>query len=409
MVQPQKTLNIEKVLESRLKILQDHNKLIGPNLKSVFTGKALIDWLHENLNPDNLEREALVRLVQEELFDRSLAHQLIDPVEQGEAFKDSEKTFYRFMEDQFKEYKKDKGILNLYGNDTSSCQFFYEAEGEPISKILEEFKSIVEEIYASYLDETKVRVDYLRLEESEAFNTRFIPIVIKLAYTDISPLLEDPNQIKAFFINIYNILTIHGIIALFRKKNKLDVSLLDRADFYISYQYNIGGHNYTLNDIAQGIFRKNSSLGSNATSTVLEYAFGTKAKNDRFSGNDPRIKFVLSYLDPRIHFALNPGVLFGCGLKYYTVEDIDNQLDISATEFCSSFTVLTMENNKAFFNVHEVFKFYGFDFAKNEEQLINYILSYKREGEDKDKILRELDGNNLQLKYLKFIWDLNKI
>jgi len=409
MVQTQRTLDIEKVLESRSKILQDHNRIIGSNLKSVFTGSSLIGWLHENLNPNNLEREALVHLVQEELFNSSLPHQLIYAIEEGDAFKDSDKSFYRFIDDQFKEFKKDRAILNLYGNDTSTCQFFYEAEGQSVLTILEELKSIIEEIYASYLDETKTLVDYLRLEESEVFNSRLIPVVTKLAYVDLSPLLKNSNDLKAFFINIYNILTIHSVIARFRSKNKLEITLIDRADFYVSYQYNIGGHNYTLNDIAQGIFRKNNSLGLNTTSTVIDYALKTKTKNDRFSGHDARLKFVLSSLDPRIHFALNPGTISSCAIKYYTSDDIDTQLEISAIDFCDKFSKLIMENSKGFFEVHELFKFYSLDFAKSDERLMNYIWSYKKDSEEKDQILQQMDMHNLQLKYMKINWDLNKI
>jgi hypothetical protein len=245
------------------------------------------------------------------------------------------------------------------------------------------------------------------LEESEVFNTRLIEAVTNLAYVDISPLISDQNKLKAFFTNVYNLLAIHSVIVHYRSKTKIDISLIERADFYTSYKYNIGGHNYTLNDIAHGVFRGNSSMGIDATSTVLEFTLGTKARNDRFSGHDGRRKFVLLYLDPRTHFVLNPAIQSGSPLRYYNSEDLDFQFDVAARQFCDKYAVIKSEKEKTVFEVPEIFKLYMFDFAKNEEALRYYIWSYKSDGEEKENILNQIENSNLPLKYTRLNLDLN--
>jgi len=402
-------LDIERVLESKSGIVHDQSRLIGSDLRAVFSGSALISWLLSHYNPSNTDKEGLLKLVQEELFDATLPHQLIYAVEEGDGFKDSEKNLYRFIEDQFKEYKKDRSILNLYGNDTSNLQFFYESKSEDaLEKALKDIEKVAEEVYSGFLDETKTLVDYIALEESEVFNTRFIEVVTNLAYLDISPLISDQNRLKAFFTNVYNLLAIHAVIVHYRSKTKIDISLIERADFYTSFKYNIGGHNYTLNDIAHGVFRGNSSMGIDATSTVLEFTLGTKARNQRFSGHDGRRKFVLYYIDPRTHFVLNPAIKSGAALRHYTAEDLDFQFDVAARQFCDKFAVMKLEKEKALLEVPEIFKLYLFDFGKNEEAVKNYIWSYKSDGEEKENILRQIESNNLQLKYVRLNLDLNK-
>jgi len=404
----QRVLDIEKVLECRSSIVKDINRMLVSDLKSVFSGSALIEWLFNNYNLSNTNRQGLTELVHEELFNPALSNQLVYPVEEGEAFQDSDKHFYRFIDSQFKEFKKDDHILNLYGVDTSSLQHFYEKnENESIQTIIDELKVVVEEIYSNFLDESKTLIDYIRLEESEVFNSRFLPIITKFAYADLSQLLTSQNELKAFFINIYNVLSIHAVISHYRKEKRLNIFLVERPSFYASYKYNIGGHNYTLSDIEQGIFRKNSNMAVDLTSTVLDFAFGTKSKGERFTLNDSRRKFVLQYLDPRVHFALSPGIISCPSYRYYTAVDIDTQLEIAAREYCEINSYLREEKGKKYFEVIEMFKFYKTDFAPSDNALINYIVSYLKD-ETREKISQEVEKNEVQLKFISYNWDLNK-
>ena len=328
-------------------------------------------------------------------------------MEAGEPFIDSDKNFYRFIDSQFKEYKKDKHVLNLFGADTSSCQLFYEkSDIISVLPLLDELKIVMEEIYSNFLDETKTLVDYINLADSEVFNTRLPPILTKIAYADLTPLTTDQNKLKAFFINIYNVLSIHSVITHYRREKRLNIFLVERPVFYASFKYNIGGHNYTLSDIEQGILRKNSSIAVDLTSTVLDFTFGTKGKGERFNSNDARRKYVLQYLDARIHFALNPGTMSSPPYRYYNAEEIDTQLEVAAREYCQINSYLREEKEKTF-EINDLFKFYKTDFAPNDYGLINYVISYLND-EDKERLSKDFDENDFGLKFTSYNWDLNK-
>lgn len=404
----QEILDVHRILESRSAIVKDHTRFLAPDFKSVFNGSALIDWLINNYNPTHANREELVRLVKEELFSASLPMQFIYSLEQGEDFVDSDKIFYRFINDQFKEWKKDPNLLNLYGIDTSGLQLYFEnTNGQTIFSVSDELQKAVEELYSNFLDETKTLIDYIGIEESELFNTRLLPVLAKLAYVSIAPLLQNANQCKAFFINVYNIMNIHAMVARYRKEKKLDLHILQRPLFYSQVKYIIGGQIYTLSDIEQGILRKNSALANDITSTVIEFAFNAKPKGERFGNTDPRRKFVLEYLDPRIHFALHPGTLSGPEYKCYTAAEIDIQLELNAREFCRRNSYLKEEKEKTFFCLNEIFKFYKADFANDDDALVNYILSYF-EDENRANVQTVLEQKQVQLKFVDYNWTLNK-
>ncbi len=53
------------------------------------------------------------------------------------------------------------------------------------------------------------------------------------------------------FVDIYNMLTIHGIVSL----NELPKSVLDLNQFSKTTSYKIGPHIYSLDDIEHGILR----------------------------------------------------------------------------------------------------------------------------------------------------------
>lgn len=85
----------------------------------------------------------------------------------------------------------------------------------------------------------------------------------------------------------------------------------ERMDFYDHYYYNIGGHNYSLNDVEHGIMRCNDAYGKSKTKAFWLLMTGqtlTDTSTPRFLEFDPRSKMA-EFLkkEPRIHFTLNCG------------------------------------------------------------------------------------------------------
>ena len=106
-------------------------------------------------------------------------------------------------------------------------------------------------IQGEHLSADGKRVDYTAIKTSESFS-EFLQTVQKLRDCDLATLHDDER--KAFFINIYNALSIHGIIS----RNGLPTSHLGKVAFWNQTAYKIGGLVFGLADIEHGILRNNS-------------------------------------------------------------------------------------------------------------------------------------------------------
>ena len=83
-------------------------------------------------------------------------------------------------------------------------------------------------------------------------------------------MANNENDKRAFFINIYNLLNIHSIVQFGTEHaGRFDMSGGERMKFYDKYQYNIGGHNLSLNDVEHGILRCNDAYGISKMKTYF--------------------------------------------------------------------------------------------------------------------------------------------
>ena len=88
-------------------------------------------------------------------------------------------------------------------------------------------------------------------------------------------------------------MTIHGLAA----SPALPGSVLEVEGFWRNTCYNIGGHVFSLDDIEHGVLRVNRPHPSSGERLLGE--------------SDPRLQFMMSEVDPRIHFALVCGAKVG--------------------------------------------------------------------------------------------------
>ena len=112
-------------------------------------------------------------------------------------------------------------------------------------------------------------------------------------------------QRKAFFINVYNSLTIHAMVRQ-TQLYKFTTNPKEVSGFFDKHCYCIGGHIYSLDDIEHGALRDNTGHPS--------------SERPRFDEGDPRIRAVCSPLDPRLHFALNCGARSCPPIRVYLEE-----------------------------------------------------------------------------------------
>ncbi|NTV98606.1 MAG: DUF547 domain-containing protein, partial [Chlorobiaceae bacterium] len=113
-----------------------------------------------------------------------------------------------------------------------------------------ELKKMLGMLQGAHFNSEQGTVDYEAMKKSEGFN-RYLKMAESLQSFDPGTLLGD-NEKKAFWINIYNILIIHGVIE-FDIRN----SVLEVVNFFGRIKYTIGGFSFTPDDIEHGILRGN--------------------------------------------------------------------------------------------------------------------------------------------------------
>jgi hypothetical protein len=126
--------------------------------------------------------------------------------------------------------------------------------------------------------------------------------------------LEGRPARLAFWINVYNALVHHGIVALAVRRSVTRV-----WNFFGRVAYRIDGLVFTLDDIEHGILR-----GNRRRLLPPLRPFGAR---------DPRRALALEPLDPRFHFAINCGARSCPPVGVYRPAALDAQLDLAARNF----------------------------------------------------------------------------
>jgi Protein of unknown function, DUF547 len=129
---------------------------------------------------------------------------------------------------------------------------------------------------------------------------------------------HDPPEARAFWINLYNALTLQAMM-----RNKIQDSVLEFPGFFdcCAYRVHAGSLEFTLtlNEIEHGVLRGNRAVLFSAP----------------FAANDPRQDLILP-LEPRIHFALNCGAISCPPIRAYQAENLEVQLEWATRSYLQS-------------------------------------------------------------------------
>ncbi|EKX55049.1 hypothetical protein GUITHDRAFT_131992 [Guillardia theta CCMP2712] len=109
------------------------------------------------------------------------------------------------------------------------------------------------------------------------------------------------EELRCFFINIFNVLVLHAKITSKYPSN--DSHVVPRCSFFRNTSYQVGKYFYSLDDICRGILRAKKCL-------FLE-------------------------CDPRVHFALSYGTSATPPARVFTPESLDRQLETATKKFCT--------------------------------------------------------------------------
>ncbi|EKX36032.1 hypothetical protein GUITHDRAFT_155342 [Guillardia theta CCMP2712] len=276
--------------------------------------------------------------------------------------------------------------LRVLNDKTSAGKAAGEQEGDLSAALRRSMTTL----YGRHLSEDGTQLDYGGMAASEEY-AGYKALAEGLREVDTRSMGEEERV--AFFINVYNCLVIDAIISLGEPKD-----LLSRLRMYAEAAYNIGGANFSLNDIENGVLRGNQS-----PPTINPFA------QKPFGEGDARAGIACKKPDPRIHFALNCGAR-GCPpIRFYRGEELDAMLDKAARSFCKSIEV---DQDKGVVYMSQIFKWYENDFQSDSTDkppvsTLRFVEKYLDE-DKKDALSRFLESGKVpELKFQPYDWGLN--
>ncbi|KAJ8904856.1 hypothetical protein NDN08_001370 [Rhodosorus marinus] len=266
--------------------------------------------------------------------------------------------------------------------------------GPTTEDIAGELQSQIKSLYVEYLDIEGMKVDYDALRNSDGFKEYETQA---LGLVDTDPTRLNRDQRIAFFVNLYNALTIHGMARAKVQPSNLPSRLI----FYSKTSYMIGGQPYSLNDIENNVLRGNKQQVLDPLKLMI------------FTPSDPRFRSIVNPPDPRIHFALNCGAMSCPPIRFYTAENLEFGLQASTESFIASDDNVRILPQSKVVYLSQIFKWYKTDFAPSGEDvdLLSWVQANASSDSDKAKELKTvLDaGESVEIKWLEYDWSVNSV
>ena len=258
--------------------------------------------------------------------------------------------------------------------------------------LLPDMKNVANKLKAAAFTDSKV--DYQQLKTGEIYQD-YRAISDGLQSFDLNSL-ETIEERLAFWINLYNLLMIDAVIHYEVQNSITEVKgVFDRAG------YNIGGCFFSLNDIEHGILRANAGHPA--------------IPGRQFPQNDPRAKYMMPELDPRIHFALVCAAESCPPINFYDAERIDAQLTLATGNFVNSSEV-KINNEQKQATISKIFQWYAPDFgasflvtlgAGDASPILRWIAPYRVDPDEKSLLSDQAD--DFAIAFSTYNWSLNSL
>jgi hypothetical protein len=246
---------------------------------------------------------------------------------------------------------------------------------------------LVRRLKAAAIREDGLAVDYARLKAGDVY-AEYRSCAQQLQYFDPNTLSAQEEKL-AFWINLYNALIVDAVIQFGVKS-----SVTEAPGFFWRAAYAIGGRRYAAFDIEYGILRANAGHPG--------------IPGPQFGGRDPRRRYALPELDPRIHFALVCAAHSCPPISVYDPGRIDAQLDLAARSFVNGGGV-TVDVPAGEVALSKIFQWYAPDFGArplalgDKKPLLDYVAPYLVDEAQRGFVL----GGRAQARFLPYDWSLN--
>ena len=219
--------------------------------------------------------------------------------------------------------------------------------------ILSSLESFIEEANTLFGNRvSQGRVDYEGINHERSRIDQLYQQVGEMSLDDASEAEK-----KAFYINAYNVITIHQIIENYPVQSPQDVK-----GFFDQKKHAVAGESLTLN--------------------ALE-----------------KKKLLEPYQDPRIHFVLVCAAMSCPPLAdfAYQADKLDEQLDEKTRQALNDDHFVRVMDDEKKVELSKIFEWYQSDFTNEAKSVIAYINQYR------DKKIPE----NYQVGYYEYDWALN--
>ncbi len=260
-----------------------------------------------------------------------------------------------------------------------------QATGAPASsptEVAEALKRLRNALEAEAIDDAG-RVDYAALADSPTYAAMQETSGL-LTTVDPADMRDDETRI-AFWINLYNVLAIHGVLEL-----GIEESVMEVPSFFGVVAYRVGDFVLTLDEIENGVLRRNAPHPA------------TRAR--LFDDDDPRLALCPTRLEPRIHAALVCASTSCPPVAFYEASKLDAQLDLAAVNQVQA----DVEVDDAARTVHIpiIFRYYQPDFGRQEGVWL-YLIDHARN--QKRKALEHAREKHYEIDYHRYDWSLNRL
>jgi hypothetical protein len=254
----------------------------------------------------------------------------------------------------------------------------------PSQDLAQELKSTMNLMRGAFFDSRHSRVSYEKMKDSDLYR-HYLDLSLNLRHFQPQSLTTEADK-KAFWINLYNVIVIHGVIEL-----GVSNSVKEVRNFFSRIKYDIGGLFFNPDDIEHGILRANSRP--------------PHGLRKPFAKDDPRLELAVGTLDPRIHFALVCASSSCPPIGVYTAENLDRELDVSGQTFLNSGGI-EVDKVNMHITLSRIFLWYGADFGPDQASRLKLIAPLLYDEHDRDFLIHE--GHRCSVHYMAYDWRLNR-
>ncbi|CAJ0930821.1 unnamed protein product, partial [Mesorhabditis belari] len=350
-------------------IIKDNRVGLIKMYKNSFKGQDFIDWI---MKERGIKKSEALEIGQE-LIDRHFGQQTSK--ERGETF--SPDRYYQLVED---DENKPLNAGQIGGEADSVIS---------VDEFNTKLVKIVQPIYDSILSDDKQTIHYHRLVDNEHFN-QYLSFIRDLSRVDLTTSTID--QRLALMINVYNMMTIH-----ITQRFGPPVGVWQRRKVFNSTYYIIGGHNYSLNSILNGVLR-----GNRKGNGYLWKPFGKQ---------DLRLPLVIENGEPLAFFGINIGTRHSPPLRVYSTNRVREELIEQVHKVLDSENCLRFEAKKNVVLLSKIFKWHSEDFGNSVEKILEWVVEALQgcETEKAKTVTKMFFTGEYKVAYIHYDWAFNGI